>query len=520
MLGRIVLWDSRKVISSCISLTAIATGLVFSIGLGLGVLLSKVLSVLITPSVTKVVSSLPSFAIWGCFIGILLMTLILILRQYELAATVILAISLYADWYLGLTFVAPILTLILLVIFFLGRSPQYPWAAPRPLWLWALFLVWTLLETNRAPNFLYGAEYYSDNIFTALVMLWLGIVIARDTAHIRKLFQAISVFGVLIAIHTIIEATTGIVLLESSRNAAQAVSTQYLGPSARAIHRAESFFGNSNSDGAFLAIVFFAPLALFTLKSSFVWKLVSFCEMLIILTALLFTYSTGSWTAVLVSCIVFTALAGRVRYYIQNFFLLFAAGVVGIVGFPAQLSILFGHATDPGELELRTAVWLSAIRVIEAFPLIGLGIGRDVYLDRYQPYRVFGEYQLVNHPHNSFLEFAALGGLPVGIMFIALLSVTLWLAFRNWQQIDVDNRPLLAGGIATAISLSWFSLSDAGWTVAPLLAISWLLLGAVSSPLFLKKSIMPAQTKAFVEPDNACHVQVEASWMDEAKQGA
>ena len=105
-------------------------------------------------------------------------------------------------------------------------------------------------------------------------------------------------------------------------------------------------------------------------------------------------------------------------------------------------------------------------------------------------------------------------------MFIALLSVTLWLAFRNWQQIDVDNRPLLAGGIATAISLSWFSLSDAGWTVAPLLAISWLLLGAVSSPLFLKKSIMPAQTKAFVEPDNACHVQVEASWMDEAKQGA
>jgi hypothetical protein len=74
-------------------------------------------------------------------------------------------------------------------------------------------------------------------------------------------------------------------------------------------------------------------------------------------------------------------------------------------------------------------------------------------------------------------------------MFITLLLVTLWLAFRNWQQIDVDNRPLLAGGIATAISLSWFSLSDAGWTVAPLLAIGWLILGVVSSPLFLRKSI-------------------------------
>ncbi len=498
MLNRIVLWDSRKGISSCISLTAIATVLVFPIGLGLGVLLSKILSVLITSSVTKVVSSLPSFAIWGCFIGVLLMALIIILRQYELAATVILAISLYADWYLGLTFVAPILTFMLLLILFLGRSSQYPWAGPRPLWLWALFLVWTLLETNRAPSFLYGIEYYSDNIFTALVMLWLGVVIARDTAHIRKLFQIISVFGVLIAIHTIVEATTGIVFLESSRGAASAASTQYLGPAARAIHRAESFFGNSNSDGAFLAIVFFVPFALFSLKSSFILRIVFFCEMLIILAALLFTYSTGAWTAVLVSFIVFTALAGRVRYYIQNFFFLFAAGVVGIVGFPSQVGILFGHATDPGELALRTAVWHSAIRVIEAFPLTGLGIGRDVYLHGYQSYRVFGEYDLVNHPHNSFLEFTALGGLPVGIMFIALLAITLWLAFRNWQQIDVDNRPLLAAGIATAISLSWFSLSDAGWTIAPLLAISWLLLGVVSSPLFLKKSIVSAQTKALV----------------------
>jgi hypothetical protein len=54
------------------------------------------------------------------------------------------------------------------------------------------------------------------------------------------------------------------------------------------------------------------------------------------------------------------------------------------------------------------------------------------------------------------------------------------------MQSDVKNRPLLAGGVAAVTALSWYSLSDAGWTVAPLVAIGWLILGVVSSPLLMK----------------------------------
>ncbi|MBV9228411.1 MAG: O-antigen ligase family protein [Chloroflexi bacterium] len=209
------------------------------------------------------------------------------------------------------------------------------------------------------------------------------------------------------------------------------------------------------------------------------------------LVAMLFTYSTGAWTSLFVGVVVFIALVGSMRHRVQLVLLLSGVAIVGIVGFPSQLNLLFLHSSNPGELALRTAVWQSAIRVIEAFPLNGLGIGRGVYLLGYQPFRVAADYDLVNHPHDSYLEFAALGGLPVGIVFIALLSISLWQALRNWQQMDIEYRPLLAGGIAAVIALCWYSLSDAGWTDAPLLTVGWMILGVVSSPLLLKKNSTP-----------------------------
>jgi O-antigen ligase len=423
--------------------------------------------------------------IWGFIIGALLLAIVLILHQYELAVIGVIGIHLYIDWYLGLTFVASILALFLLLLLFIVRHYQRQLAVPRALWLWVLFLALAIFQTTKAPSLLYGADYYLNVIFDALIMLWIGILIAQDYTHVRRFFQILSLIGILIALHTIIEATTGVFLFQSSRNAANTTIISYLNPLMSGVHRAESFLLATDTNGAFLALMFFAPLALFTVSSSFVWKLLFITEMFVTLFALLFTYSTGAWLSVFVGIIVYMALVGRARLCLQIFLFLIVAGIVGIVFFPSQLNLLLYHSTTPGGLSLRTAVWQTGIRVIEAFPLTGLGIGRDIYLLRAQAqaYSVPAQYVPVSHPHNSFLEFAALGGLPVGIVFIVLLSITLWVALRNWMHTDVENRPLLAGGIASVIALSWFSLSDAGWTVAPLALIGWLIAGIVASPL-------------------------------------
>jgi len=497
--------------------------IVMIMGGAAGMLISYFLSSAFSASngvnVAGVLATLSPLYIWGLVIGAMIMGIIIILHQDELAVTVVIAIHIYFDWYLGFTFVSSILALVLLLFFFIARSNQHKWVSPHALWLWVLFLILAIFPTTRAPNLLYGADYYLNIIFDALIMLWIGILIARDNTHIRRFFQMISVLGTLIAIHAIIEATTGKFLLESSRNAANTMTISYLNPLMPGVHRAVSFFLFTDTNGAFFALIFFMPLALLTVRSSFVWKLLSLAEMFVILLALLFTYSTGAWLATFAGVVVYAALVGNARYRMQIFIFLFAAGIVGIISFPSQLNLLYQHAVDPGGLSLRTAVWQTGIRVIEAFPLTGLGIGRDVYLLRADVYRVPAQYIVVPHPHNSYIELAALGGLPVAIVFVLLLSITLWLAWRNWMHTDMENRPLLAGGVAAVIALSWYSLSDAGWTVAPLATIGWLIAGMVASPLigrYLRQWPAPPVDKTA----EIVHVQAETPRLTITRRGS
>jgi len=437
-------------------------------------------------SVIAVFGALPPSSMWAFVIGTIIMALIIILRQYELAATIVIAISLYLDWYLGTAFVASIVALGLLLVFFLARSPLHPWAEPRALWLLALLFVLALFQTTRAPNFLYGAQYYVTIIFNPLIILWLGIVVARDAANVRRFFQIISVFGALVAIHTIIQTTTGTFLFETSHRDADALIISYFDPSATGVHRAESFFLNADSAGIFFAVMLFIPLGLFIESSSFLPKVLYLGEAFLLSFALLFTYSAGALAAACIGAIVLIALAGRMRYRIQIFLFPLIVGMVMIVWLPSQVDILLQHATNPQELMLRNGAWQTGLRIIQAFPLTGLGIGRDVYLLRAESYRVLAQYKSLAHPHNSYIELAALGGIPILIVFIALLSIPIWQASRNWLRADARNRSLLAGGIAAIMTLSFNSAFNAGWTLGPLAAIGWLILGIVSSPLLVK----------------------------------
>ncbi len=127
--------------------------------------------------------------------------------------------------------------------------------------------------------------------------------------------------------------------------------------------------------------------------------------------------------------------------------------------------------------------------MIKAFPLTGVGLGYQAYLLRADPYRVAAQFVPLSHPHNSYLEWGAMAGLPVLIVFMALLLFNLWLALRNWTSMDVYTRPLLGAGIAAVIALSINSVSINGWTLPPLAAVGWLILGIISSPLLVKNRI-------------------------------
>ena len=456
--------------------------------LGVGVLEglapSIIANVLPAADSTRVLTS----SIQWLIIGGILMCIIIVLRQDELAATIVVALHLYLDWYLGLEAVSQVMALVLLLIFFLAQSPRFPWVVPRALWLWVVFLILTISPAIHGVITPRDALYYYPNIiFGALIMFWLGAVVARSIASVRRLFQFLSTFGTLIAIHTIIQATTGILLLGSSRfDSFLATALNLNLPNDIYVHRAGSFLVDPNWNGTFFAMMLFIPLGLFIEASLPLKKILYLLEMLIMVVALLFTYSAGAWVATSAGLLAFIVFAGRAHYRFQIPLLMVVAIVVVIVWFPSQLALLLEHATGVNEVTSRTAAWETGLNVIRAFPLTGVGLGLTAYLQRAEPYRVAAQVQPLAHPHNSYLELGAMAGLPVLIVFVALLSFALWLALRNWALADARTRSLLSSGIAAIIALSINSLTINGWTLSPLAAIGWLILGVISSSLLMK----------------------------------
>lgn len=463
------------------------------LGGGLGMLIPSIMSnMYVLAEVNKFGGILGTFgpAFWGLVVGAIIMIQIILLRQDELAATIIMAISLCLDWYLATYIVAQILALVLLLIFFLARSLRYPWEEPSALWLWVLFLGLTIFPAIRGAIDVYDTVFYYPNlILGALIMFWLGTVIARNITSIKRFFKVVAGFGTLIAVHIIIEAATGKLVFATSNVVNFLDTTGYYhlfeDPN---VHRLGSFFIQPDAGSAFLAMILFIPLGLFVVSSSLLQKALYLTEVILISLALLFTYSTGAWLAACAGMIVFLILVGSIRYSPQIPICIIIAVAILVVGFPSQVHLLFQHASEASDLSIRIGEWETAWKVIWTFPLTGIGLSRVAYIQIAELYRVPAQSIPLNNPHNSYLELAAMGGLPVLCVFLALLVYALWKALGNWMRVDRRARPLLGAGIAAIITLSFNSLSFGVWTLPPLAVPGWLILGVIASPLLLRES--------------------------------
>jgi O-antigen ligase len=417
--------------------------------------------------------------------GGMAMIIIVLLRQDEIAITMIIAVHLLVDWYLGLHLVALVMALALLFALYFGRSPRHPWVGIRSLWLWILFLLLTIYPAIYGGQYmLYDlVSYYPSDIFGAFLFFWLGCIIAKDTRALRRLLQCLAVLAALLALHTIIESRTGVFLFESSHLDAYLVSVSNYQITGSSAFRAGSFFFDPNWNGTFFATAFFLPFGLFVESRSLLARTLYLGEMLLILVALLFTYSNGAWVAIGGGLFVFLIFIGRTRHRILLLAFISILALVVLSIFSSEIALQLQRASGPNELSLREGAWETAIRVIEAFPLFGVGLGYQAYLIRSEPYRVPAQIVPLSHPHDSYLEWAAMGGIPVLLVFLLLLAAAFWYAIQNWRLSNMQLRPLIGGGIAALAALSVGSISINGWTLPPLAAFAWFLVGMIGSPL-------------------------------------
>jgi len=357
--------------------------------------------------------------------------------------------------------------------------------------------------------------YYLEVILSPFIMFWLGNIIAKDTSAIRRVFQALAFLAAILALHTIIEATTGKFLFESARAQASLLqnSNFQLQPG---VSRSGSFFGNPNGNGAFLATCFFLPLGLF-IESTRIWtKVLHLVEMLVILLALMFTYSNGSWIATLAGLLIFLFLVGRVRYSVLLTLLIVSLAGIALAVFPARIAIQLAHAKDQGDLSLHLGAWQTAFRVLMAYPLFGVGLGNQAYLALAEPYRVSAQTKPLAEPDNSYLQWGAIAGIPTMLIFLLLLGLVFWFAWRNWLAVDARYRVLFAGGICALIALSVNSLTVDGWTSPIDVQFpGWLIAGIVASPLIIRHLDLHP-----IAAVNNIHARLKAPRTDKARLGS
>lgn len=480
------IWTAQ--IPKKVSLRSFTVLLIALLSGGIGILLSSTISKML-PVVYTFVGRVGIFdtTFWGLIIGILIMVLIILLRLIELAATLAVAASIILDWYLHINYVALLMALILLLIFYLGRGSRYPWVKPPALFLWVLFLVLIIFSGIRGSLTTYEALYYYPYItLGAFVMYWLGTIIARDTISTRHLLKLLTGFGTLIAIHAIIQEITGKFLFGSSINDSYYASlNNFILLTGLSVHRVGSFLLNPDWAGPFFAVMLFVTIGLFLGSESLIGKIFYLIEVSLIGAALLFTYTYGAMIGFGIGTLVLMILVGHNRYRIQLSLMIFLSAIVIIVFFSGQIGLLQSRYV-PADSLIRVGAWQTAIRIIQAYPLTGIGLGLYNYLARAEPFRVAAQYQPLAHPLNSYLEFGSVGGLPVLLVFIALQVFAFWLAIQNWTRSDTQTRALIAGCIAAITALSIDSLTNNVWTIPPLATLGWIVFGVISSPILRK----------------------------------
>jgi O-antigen ligase len=411
-------------------------------------------------------------------------------NQYEALASLVVVASLFLDWYqlvgkpLRIAVVSTLLASALLAVLFFRQSPTRPWVRLPLAGVWVVFLALCGWATIRGLDLQDSVTYYAGVVVNAVLICMIGLQLGRNERSLSRLFRMLSALGGLVALHTILYVQFGVFLLATPSIQAYLISRRgFTFTGDRADVRSGSFLINPDWNGAFMALMALLAVGLLVAARSWRGRLIYLAEAVLILIALLYTYSTAAWIAVIAGFVVFAALAvrGRTRLYLFGGTVLTLGAAYLLLS--SRFHLLFEHATSADGLSDRMGLWETALRVIAAHPLTGIGIGLDTYFKRSVPYLPSSLAHPFGHPHEAFLEIAAMNGLPALFLFLLIVGQALRQALRACLRAAYQSRTrvLLSAGIAAVVTLSINSLAINGWTVTPLAAIAWLILGAISS---------------------------------------
>lgn len=218
-------------------------------------------------------------------------------------------------------------------------------------------------------------------------------------------------------------------------------------------------------------LILFIPLSLsLAMDQRLPWRRMMYgAAAAVLLAELMFTQSRGALLALPVAVIVWTFLLGRrYRRYLAVVVLL-VVGLLALPGVGSRLATLgdpgqAGTGAGDGSLVLRAYALRTGLAMFADHPVAGVGPGNFERVQDDYARRLGTPVAEPVAPHNSYLQMAAEGGLPVLLAWMAMYGCAVFLGLRAFliaSRINHGPSPssamlLTAGVIAGLI----------GWAVA------------------------------------------------------
>ncbi len=218
--------------------------------------------------------------------------------------------------------------------------------------------------------------------------------------------------------------------------------------------RVFSVFGNPNIFAEYLIMIIPISLALFWNTRYFFKKVLFLLFTVLLIIALLLTYSRGGWVGLVFGVFIFILLMEK-----RLLFLIIPLGILSINLLPPPIlkrleSI--ASLTDSSNFS-RINIWKVALDIIHENWMAGVGFGYIPFKQVFDTKTMMG----VLHSHNTYLEVLAEMGIGGFIVFLLLIvSIYKWGIKEFSKQEDRYVKTMLAGVLASISALLIHGLAD------------------------------------------------------------
>ena len=244
--------------------------------------------------------------------------------------------------------------------------------------------------------------------------------------------------------------------------------------------RVVSTFENPNVLGEYLIMVIPLMLAAFIIAKSRAGRLGYFLIFGMSCACLVYTWSRGAWLGIMLATLIFFLV------YTKKTMALCLAALFLIPFLPLVLpETIMTRFTSIGDLadsstSYRVSIWVASMKIIESFPLTGIGIGQGAFSRVYPIYSLSG-IESAPHSHNLFLQTAIEVGIPGLIVLLTVFflfaqgSFSFFKKCKNGQM--QDGKMLSLALFAGVMGVLLQGLTDYIWYNYRVYLMFWLVLG-------------------------------------------